>query len=52
MQFGVITIIMKVAEVIEITGGWIYWFTWLMVICIPSAFYMFFRKTKIVKILF
>lgn len=52
MQFGVITVVMKVAEIAGITGSWIYWLTWLMVMVIPTAFYLVFRKTRIVKILF
>ena len=52
MQFGVITIVMKVAEVVGITGGWIHWFAWLMVMAVPTAFYLLFQKTRVAKILF
>lgn len=52
MQFGIITCIMKAAEIAGIAGAWIYWFTWLMVMVLPTVFYLFFRKSKIVKILF
>ncbi len=52
MQFGVITCIMKAAEIVGIATSWIYWFTWLMVMVLPTVFYLFFRKSKLVKILF
>lgn len=52
MQFGVITVIMKAAAISGITGNWINWFTYLMVIIVPTVFYLLFRKTKVVKILF
>ena len=52
MQFGVITVFTKVAEVAGIRSSWVYWFAWLMVMIVPTAFYLLFRKTKVVKILF
>ena len=52
MQFGVITVFTKVAEVAGIRSSWVYWFVWLMVMIVPTAFYLLFRKTKVVKILF
>lgn len=52
MQFGVITVAMKAAEIAGITSNWIYWLVWMLVIVIPTAFYLLFRKTNVVKILF
>lgn len=52
MQFGVITVVMKTIEIFSITGDYIYWFEYLMVIIFPTMFYLLFRKTRIVKILF
>lgn len=52
MQFGIITVVMKVAEITGCMGSWLYCLTWLMVIIVPTAFYWLFRNTKIVRILF
>jgi peptidoglycan/LPS O-acetylase OafA/YrhL len=52
MQFGVITVVMKAAEVTGISDIWIYWFAYLMVIIVPTTFYLLFQKARIVKMLF
>lgn len=52
MQFGVITILIKTAEILGVSGNWIYWIIWIMVIVFPTAFYMALRKTRLVKVVF
>lgn len=52
MQFGVITVVMKAAEIANLTGSWIYWLAYVMVIVIPTAFYVLFREKRLVYILF
>ena len=52
MQFGIIIIVIKTADFVGFLDEWVYWLTWLLVMVIPTIFYILLRKTRIVKILF
>ena len=51
MQFGIITVVMKLGEIIHAQSPLIQFITWVCVCVIPTVLYLALRKTIIVKIL-
>ena len=52
MQYGIIAVVMKIAWILHIQGMWINWVTLLCVWTFPAIFYLSFKNTKLVKLLF
>lgn len=52
MQFGIITVGNMVLQHIIIEMPWVSWGIYLLVLIIPTIFYMLIKQTKLAKILF